>query len=174
MLDKKLDFIIKGGLTKRYHTQGTIHEQNVAEHSFFVAWLIILMYGSHKSLGHLLHLALFHDIAEGSVGDVASPVKRRYPDLSSYLHHAEAEALEEAGMLALATNNELRKMLKMADNMEGLLHCAEEIRRGNTDAIEIYNNFLAYTLALEPEGKELDLLIAIKRRITCQMLITTK
>lgn len=172
MLDKQLEFVLKGGLTKRYHTNGTIREQNVAEHSFFVAWLLELMYGA---LGrNLAFAAVFHDIAEGAVGDVASPVKRSICQLKGLLDTAEANALRAVELTAPRFSEEEYRRLKMADNMEGLLYCVEEIRRGNSDAIEIYNNFLSYVLSLDPMHAELDVLIAIQGRLKCHTLIAAK
>lgn len=164
MLEKQLDFILKGGLTKRYHTTDTLRPQNVAEHSFFVAWLMILMYGI--SSADDMFGALHHDIAEGSVGDISSPVKRAHPELKIILDICEDKAYSETDLATLVIDSVSKRRIKMADNMEGLLFCSREIRAGNRsiDMLEAYRNYVGYITALKPEDKELELLNIILGR----------
>lgn len=162
-IDYQLDFILKGGRTRRYHTNATIRDQNVAEHSFFVAWLYVLMYGN-DDLEPIL-ASLYHDIAEGTVGDIPSPVKRESDVLKRLLDDAEERALAGACLSKPVLTTEQNRRLKMADNMEGLLHCADELRRGNKDAREIFDNFYRYiTTSSLLTNDEVGVLAAIERR----------
>ena len=161
-MKKKLDFIMRGGLTKRYHTVDTIHGQNVAEHSFGVAMLMMLMYDPAGEGGWATPHALLHDLAEAQVGDISSPVKRAMPELKVFLDKAEYLAFQEAGITLAKLSPRQHRMLKMADNMEGMLFCCRERYKGNKNIIEVYENFKSYTLALEPQGKELELFTLIQ------------
>jgi len=155
-MKKQLDFILKGGLTKRYHTWDTTRQQNVAEHSFFVAWLLMLMYGIDEVSEYVLVHALAHDISEGAVGDVASPVKRAMPELKKLLDKAEDAAFKESGLpFDEKATDEERRQLKMADNMEGLMFCRVELNKGNQQMQEVYDNYHSYIVAMKPVGKEL-------------------
>ena len=152
---KQLDFVMRGGLTKRYHTVDTVGTQNVAEHSFGVAMLMILMY-DYEGMTATPH-ALMHDLAEAQIGDISSPVKRAMPELKEFLDKAEENAFLEVGILLAKLSPRQKRMLKMADNMEGMLFCCRERYKGNKNIIEVYENFKKYTQALEPQGKELEM-----------------
>lgn len=161
---KDLDFIMKGGLTKRYHTTDTLRSQNVAEHSFFVAWLICFMYADSNHLQSTMCFALAHDVAEGHVGDVSSPVKRANPALKLILDDAENEAWLAIGRSPPPISTVEKRMLKMADNMEGMLFCCRERAAGNKAVQKVYDNYRSYTLQLNPVGKELALLTIIEEK----------
>ena len=152
MIDQ-LEFIYRGGKTKRFHTADTLTEQNVAEHSFGVAWICAVIYGEAVRK-ELLLAALAHDLAEHRVGDVSSVVKTQHPDLRQKLelmetNHLVAHELDFAPDLS----DEEKKVLKMADMMEGMLFCIRERWLGSRASVGIYGRYRAYTLKLEPSGK---------------------
>lgn len=164
-LKKQLEFFLKGGNTKRYHTVDMQRQQNVAEHSCFVAIIIGMLYfdiNESEEIKNLMIWALFHDMAEGGVGDVASPVKRAAPMLKALLDRAENDEFNKVGIIQPKLSDRAYRMFKMADNFEGLLFCANEIRRGNSLAKEAYNNYKSYILKLNPEGHEETLFKLIK------------
>lgn len=166
MLKKQLDFIMEGALTKRYHCTDTLKEQNVAEHSFIVAWLLALMYHENDDkleLYQLVSLALLHDLAEAQIGDIASPIKRAHPELKGVLDIAEEGALQASGFNPIIMTPIQKRKLKLADNMEGMLFCVRERFKGNKKIVLAYKNYLQYTKELEPlPGKELELFNLIK------------
>lgn len=143
MSAKILDFIYRGGKTKRFHTADTLTEQNVAEHSFGVAWLVVLLYPSARK--EVILAALAHDLAEHIVGDVSSPTKRKYPALKAALDTVEGGLLKDIGLdyEKGLTDIEL-KILKIADMLDGMMFCVRERKMGSSAVEDIYYNFYNY------------------------------
>lgn len=159
---QKLKFIYKGAKTKRFHTADTLTEQSVAEHSFGVAWLIVLINPSARK--ELILAALAHDLAEHVVGDVSSPAKRRFPALKSALDVAEGCLLADIGLdyERYLTDAELR-ILKIADMLDGMMFCVRERRMGSKVVVEVYNNFKSYLAEFirDPEHPAFDIFTTI-------------
>jgi hypothetical protein len=84
------------GSTHRWHTNPIFatSRDRVDGHSARVAILILQFWPAASA--ELLKSAIIHDLGENSVGDLASPVKRKNPDL-----YAELEALEVAAIEAM-------------------------------------------------------------------------
>lgn len=148
----KLDFIIKGGVVKRFHTIHTLHTQNVAEHSFGVAWLVWLLCNEHPSSA-LLMAALSHDIAEHMTGDIPAPAKRRM-DISNQFNAEETACTHAAGIILPTLNTADKRCLKMADTMDLLLFCTRELALGNNDMIAVYYRGMNYIKELAPFNKK--------------------
>lgn len=142
-LATKLKFIYKGANTHRFHTADTLTKQTVGQHSFGVAWLVLLLAPSARK--ELICAALAHDLAEHIVGDVASPAKRRFPDLAVAVSKAEGVLLNNMGLdwEGGLTDHELR-ILKLADMLDGMMFCVRERRMGSKVVKEIYDNFYSY------------------------------
>lgn len=139
----RIEFIFKGGKTKRFHTADTATSQTVAEHSFGVAWLVMVVFPAARK--ELILAALSHDLAEHLVGDVSSPTKRKYPALKAALDVAEHTLLAEAGLdYESGLSNLELKILKLADMLDGMLYCIRERKMGSTMCVEVYNNFHSY------------------------------
>jgi hypothetical protein len=81
------------GSTHRWHTNPIFATtcDRVDGHSARVAILILQFWPAASA--ELLKSAIVHDLGENSVGDLASPVKRKNPDL-----YAALEALEVAAL----------------------------------------------------------------------------
>ncbi len=155
---KRVDFIRKGGNTKRYHTINTINENTVAHHSFGVAWMIWMI---GVPTVNLLMAALAHDLAEQVTGDISSPTKRRFPELASMVQLMEDEVLDSHNMF-YQLNEEEARTLKMADRMDGMLFCTNEFELGNRAIIEVYNRYVSYVAELKPVGREWEVYQAIR------------
>lgn len=139
----KLLFIVRGGKTKRFHTADTLTHQTVAEHSFGVAWLCHLLLPNARK--DLILAALAHDLAEHVVGDVSSVFKKAHPEVRASLQVLEDKLLKEHGMgFEAGLTDDERRVLKVADLMDGMLFCLRERSMGSKIAIEIYNNFKNY------------------------------
>lgn len=157
MIKEQLKFIYKGAKTKRFHTADTLTEQSVGEHSFGVAWLVVLMHPTARK--ELILAALAHDLAEHIVGDVSSPTKRKYPALKVAVDEVEGAALSKIGLdfETYLTPHEL-KLLKTADMLDGMMFCVRERCMGSRTVCEIYKNFNAYVKEIQglpPEALEL-------------------
>lgn len=141
----KLSFIRKGGVSTRYHTEDMLIRQDIASHSFGVAWFCELLTAG-KARKVLIMAALAHDLAEHRTGDIPSPAKRRL-GVGDMFHQYEMEEINFAGLGSyfeeLTEGEEL--VLKLADMMDGMAHCIRERNLGNRNVIVIFWRFLQYT-----------------------------
>jgi 5'-deoxynucleotidase YfbR-like HD superfamily hydrolase len=100
----------------RWGNSPRIKENNVAEHSFFVAYYVKEMCKrlpiDDNDLGNILSLALDHDLHESIMVDIPTNVKRK---VNISCNEIEEEA----------------KIIKLADLLDALLTCQEEIQMGN-------------------------------------------
>jgi len=101
----------------------TINKQNVAEHSFHVAWLYVWVcarLGLPVS-AHNLIVALVHDADEAVTGDLPTPTKPMNTD-----------------------NATLDKcVLKIADCLEAALFLSEELSMGNSSIADILDDVIS-------------------------------
>lgn len=136
-----IKFIYAGGAVKRFHTTNTLKEDNVAQHSFGVAWMVWkLTFGGAGA--PLIMAALAHDLAEQFTGDVPAPAKRAL-GISSQFHRYERE-IELNNQVFFHLTDDDRRVLKIADCLDGLARCAIEISMGNKRAEFSFNNYAAY------------------------------
>lgn len=155
MLQRKLNMVFDGGASKRYHTVDTLRTQDIAAHSFGVAWLCELL-TQGKASKNLIMAALAHDLAEYLVGDVPSPTKRAL-GLSELLHEHEYEHLKRADLTYEEKLSSVEvKILKLADCMEGMLFCVRERAQGNKSIFIVYERFMSYIEDMLQNGVERD------------------
>ena len=148
-LKERLLFAYNGGKTKRFHTSDTFTEQTVSDHSFGVAILVTMIHPrAHREL---IMAALCHDLAEHQVGDVSAVVKRQSTELKTTLDFMEDKLLRDHSFNYddLITKEE-RFILKLADNMDGMMYCVRERRFGGR-CHYIFDNYLNYTVELMRE-----------------------
>jgi len=133
----RLKAMRKGGQTKRFHTERLIGEETVAQHSFGVACLVILLEPAPSVA--LLKAALFHDIAEQDTGDVPAPVKWKHPELKGLLHRIE-EIFHERYSWSLSTNLSVHEetVLKWADSLDLMCTAMEQRMLGNRYMDEVF------------------------------------
>lgn len=147
-LKVQLAFILGMRNVQRYHTIDTIKPDTVAGHSHGTAWLCYLLMEGKPTVS-LLMAALSHDAAEQLWGDIPSPAKK-YLGLRETLTSLERTTLALNNMEFELTPHEAH-ILKIADNMDGLLSSIRERRLGNRNAEPCYERFHEYTLKLLPE-----------------------
>lgn len=139
-----LKFIMAGGDSLRYHTVRTVKSQDIAAHSFGVAWLCELLMNGEASK-NLIMAALSHDLAEHVIGDIPSPSKRAL-GLSERFREEEMKALDSARLANylddLTEGEELT--LQLADILDGLIFCIKERRLGNVNVSLPYERFHGY------------------------------
>lgn len=139
----RLWYIYDGAKTKRFHTADTLTSQTVGEHSFGVAWLVQLLDPLCRK--EVVLAALSHDLAEHKVGDVSSVAKREYPSLKSTLDMAEAASLRSFNLgYEEGLSVDEKRLLKLADLMDGLMFCIRERSMGSRVVVPIYRNFHTY------------------------------
>lgn len=94
--------------------------------------------------------ALAHDVPEAVTGDIPSPAKRALGiDAAAAIDRAEGEVIEKAGLVNPQSLDFVDQWwLKLADNCDGLLFCAEEAAMGNRFISEAAENYIQYILGI--------------------------
>lgn len=130
----------RAGRVVRYHGQYLARPENIAEHTFGVLNILAIMTGGQLSKNLMLN-ALFHDGGEYISGDMFSPIKRQVPGLREACNALEKEGTDATiGFLPPITEWEHR-ILKVADNLDGLMKCIEERAMGNYTIGEVYYEY---------------------------------
>lgn len=145
-LREQLEYIRAGGHVQRFHTKRTLMIDFVGHHSFNVAWLVHFMSPHLGSVERytLLLAALEHDLPEGEMGDVPAPSKREL-GIRQLWGEAEAQLQAEMGLgYESALSAEGKRLLKLADALDGALFSAHERAMGNTTMGVCYENFISY------------------------------
>ena len=144
MMNKRIDLAREAAGVARYHTARLIHGESVGEHSFNVCNLILLMTNGEASRA-LLIAALTHDMGEPAVGDVPSPIKKMMPDTVKVIMNCMEEAAVRVIHPHTPTISDVeKKLLKLADNLDGLLKCRDELRLGNRNIRTIGDRYVQY------------------------------
>lgn len=155
----QLKRVLYGGDTVRFHTMHMNRRPDVAGHSFRVAWLCYILTDG-QALQRLIMAALAHDLAEGDVlggpvgmGDMPSPTKRML-GIRERFAECEEELMYQSGLPGMEhwLSEEERCVLKLADNMAGMLECLQERRSGNLRCADVFRNFKVYTLEVLVQG----------------------
>lgn len=133
----------------RYQGVSKMHNESVAEHSFFVAAFIYKLYDVYEFDLHKAIIAgLMHDTAETEVSDVPYPIKRDNPRLAEELSKLEMEALSknvdaETMKILLDFNSENDAktpeglIVALADALEVLEYSKTEAAAGNSYMIAV-------------------------------------
>lgn len=119
---KMRDKIIEVSQVIRYHGNPGPTLQNIAAHSWGVAWLITEFHPEPTVA--LVRAALEHDLPEHITSDVSFVSKKLYPPLREAMDTATEMAEDEMGITSLRTlSDEDVWWLKWADLLEGCLWC---------------------------------------------------
>lgn len=135
----RIAFAYTGSNVVRFH-QNVGHRLNTdAHHSWGVAMMVYFLSESHPSV-NLLMAALSHDLGEQVVGDIPYPAKRGL-GIKALVDKAEDEALSKYDLLFPLTVEE-RRLLTIADTLDGMMYCASEAALGNKTLRVIYKVWL--------------------------------
>jgi 5'-deoxynucleotidase YfbR-like HD superfamily hydrolase len=140
MIDNLLS-IRQGGNVKRFHTRTMLREHLVSSHSWGVATLVLAVHPLASA--DLLKAALYHDVAEGTTGDIAAPTKWEHPELAAAARKVEQHVEKYLGIEPSLTTDE-EAVLKFCDMGDLILSCIEERNLGNREAGKIIDNGLNY------------------------------
>lgn len=148
-----------GGNVKRYHTHELLKEEKVGQHTFNVMNILMIVTDRNVSR-NLLMAALVHDLGEYETGDIPSPIKKLNPELRAQINEMEDRAMRAAhvGYYPELTEWEY-KLLKFADNLDGLLKVTDELRMGNKTVRWVGEKYLSYLRATEDLGPTMTSLI---------------
>ncbi|MBI1984492.1 MAG: HD domain-containing protein [Candidatus Wildermuthbacteria bacterium] len=148
----------------RFSSKPQHFKESVAEHSFFVAYIVSILCELLKEAGEkidaekALRMALVHDIEETFSGDILGPFKHHSLEVSLAIQKVNKEVIAEtfqnlpqslAGhFVSLWTEEGEGKsieaqVVKSADRLSLIAKCAEEVKTGNTFFKEIYETQLS-------------------------------
>lgn len=120
---------------RRFHTDPAALEQNLADHSWGVAFFLDRLHPNPSA--NLFRCAIRHDLAERWTGDLPSPVKWDNPDLVCVLTQIERAAVAEH-IGAITLTDEEHQWLKWCDLLELISFSAYSAMLGNNLAYRIY------------------------------------
>lgn len=114
---------------KRYHTQGDVPGQSLADHSGRVALLVMMIWPEARP--QVTQYALVHDIGEKSTGDMPYTTKLAMPPAAmDAVDTLEAEFVHDfLGIQVIITDGE-KAMVKVCDYLELMLYCLQFNTRG--------------------------------------------
>lgn len=126
----------------RYSNIPRVRDENVAQHSFFVASLCLeIMEGLDKtkfSQAKVLTMAISHDWAEADIDDIAHNVKRDYPAIKKALKVAERKAMAKYPKYIQDVFQEYDEtdtieshIVQLADTLQCVQYLESEVNLGN-------------------------------------------
>lgn len=166
------------GSIKRYNTIHRIHEENVAEHSLYVAYNVMrlcdILEVDDVTRLNALQMAIIHDIPECLLGDVPYSTKQRSPEISKVLSKMELEDIQsympeiydkyKAFQEAEESESIEGQLVKLADAISVVQYCEIEKSLGNvtenmmeilySSYIRVENRLNTLIETLEKEGKK--------------------
>ena len=127
----------------RYSNRFRIHDESVAEHSLFVAAIVIKLHDEYDfDLGLALLAAISHDIAESDISDVTHDIKEKHPALKECLQVAELKEIMKYPQLIRHGYNTFERAItvegliaNLADVIQVMQYVRTEMSLGNS-AIE--------------------------------------
>lgn len=135
--------LMDSGEVLRFHSSPGITKQKVSEHSWGVAMLCQYLYPEGSK--DLLLAAMTHDCAEIKTGDIPAPVKWEDESIKAILDKIEDNFNEEHGIQFYKNLNETeKKVLKMADVLDGMIYCVRRLDHGELLAVNPYDKWYDY------------------------------
>jgi putative hydrolase of HD superfamily len=126
---------------KRYSVIPRIHEESIAEHSFFVAAIVMKLYDEYEfRVGHATCMAILHDWTESYTDDITVLTKRKYPEIAKVVERVESKvAKKELSPMAYELWKEYKegetvesKIVKYADTLQVIQYAQGEVNLGNS------------------------------------------
>jgi 5'-deoxynucleotidase YfbR-like HD superfamily hydrolase len=132
--------IYKLSCITRYSGVPRIKDESVAEHSFFVASLVVELHKKYDfDLGKALLIAITHDWAESYIGDITWSVKKQFEQIKSAAHQAEHHIMKYTFRDVYPSWLEYQelstveaKIVALADVIQVAQYAENEVKLGNT------------------------------------------
>lgn len=117
---------------RRWHTEPTIGDQSVADHS----WGVVMLVGwlTNWRRPYLLIHAATHDIGEHATGDVPAQVKWASPEITKVVEELELREHRRLSLPAFVFDTDDALVIKLADTLDAMHYCLEAMRRGEKRA----------------------------------------
>ena len=125
----------------RYNNKFKLINESVAEHSFFVAILILKLHEVYNfDLEKALSMGLIHDIPELHLSDITYDVKRNFPKLRDAILDAEKSIIDKQypewrhlfSELVVNVESVESMIVVLADVMSCIQYASTEIDLGNS------------------------------------------
>lgn len=141
----------------RYSNVPRVRDESVAEHSFFVAALVMEYSNKYAfDVGRALQIAIAHDIPESIVDDVSHEMKDRFPAVKFALKTAESQAIQDfsrpfvEAFEEYATQSVEALVVHLADAMQCYQYAKNEMALGNNGyMVTVYTHSLERVEKLE-------------------------
>lgn len=146
---------------KRYSVIPRIHEESIAEHSFFVASIVLKLADDYEfRIGHAVSMAIIHDWSESYTDDITVATKRAYPEIKKAVEKVEPKiAKKEFSPMVLELWQEYKNMstpealiVKYADTIQVIQYAQSEVNMGNSTYMQSVVNDATYR-SFELESK---------------------
>ncbi len=159
-LDEYYTKIYTLSFINRYTNVIRVKNEDVAQHSFFVAAIILKLHEDYDfDLGKALQAAISHDISEADLSDVTHDVKLKFPNLANEISLAESTVLKKyppavrEGFLIFIGESVEGIIVNLADVIQVQQYLSNEIALGNAKMSSIENQTRVRRYALEQELK---------------------
>lgn len=151
----QIDKVLKSGSVERFHATPGIAKQKISEHSWGVA--LIIQQICPDCSKDLLLAALVHDCVEMVTGDLPATFKWDNPEVRPFIEDYEKRVETEWG-IHIELNHEEKRVLKLADCLEGMQYCVNRMKHGEVEAKSIFNKwfaFMSHNFLLNTEENEM-------------------
>lgn len=140
----------------RYSNRIRINDEDVAQHSFFVAAILLKLHEVYEfDLGKALLAAISHDITESDLSDVTYDIRQKYPEISDSIRHAEKqevklypEAAQEGYNIFMGDTVE-GTIANLADAIQVSQYANSELSLGNSTMVDVLTSSRQRVAALK-------------------------
>lgn len=186
-------YVCKLGSVERFAVDNLKFPYSVAEHSFRVAMLSMLIVDEYNTKSNnqisseiVLRKALIHDLEEVKMGDIPSPAKNIDKKIKKYLREIGESLMETIILKGLPNkikheylvlwktdkDGESGEIIELSDKLEGLYQSIKEVNASND---ELEESLVSHVDFFESKrGKELLIKYPISRKIYNEMLESVK
>lgn len=160
--------IHRASYVTRYSTRPVTHQENIAEHAYYVTMYAYLIYHelgagmSDADLGELMSKALLHDLDECVTGDFQRQFKYSHPQLAQIIHEAAHSQVPtilagfQAGDSDAAFNTWIKakddslegRIVAVADFLAVVTYLHREMTFGNHSILDIFDECINYGQSL--------------------------
>jgi len=160
-IDEYYNKIYRLSFINRYTNIIRVRNEDVAQHSFFVAAIVLKLHDKYEfNLGKALQAAVCHDITEADLSDVTHDVKQDNPGLAKEISIAEIKAIKnypqavQDGFSEFENPSSIHgKIANLADVIQVQQYINSEISLGNSNVENIRIESLHRKDQLEKELK---------------------
>lgn len=158
-------YVCKLGSVKRFAVDNLKYPYSVAEHSYRVAMLSMLIVDDYNlnnvskiNAEEVLRKALIHDLEEVKMGDIPSPAKNVNKKVKKYLREIGYSLMKDAILKGIPEAIRLRYLalwnedkegisggiIELSDKLEGLYQSIKEVNASNDELHESLSSHLEF------------------------------